>query len=83
MLPPSASPARKGRLSLSIDQTLLKRLDPFKHQINLSAQVEQYFTRLAEELENRAWVERNAKALEEHGRVIAATGLAGEEFERI
>lgn len=74
---------RKGRLSLSIDQGLLDRLSSFKDQINLSAQAEQYFPRLAEELENRAWVERNAQVLEEHGRVIAETGLAGAEFERI
>lgn len=30
-----------------------------------------------------SWAERNAEALLEHGRSIAATGLAGEEFDRI
>jgi len=38
---------------------------------------------LLEELENQSWVKRNAAALLEHGRNIAATGLAGEEFDRI
>jgi len=41
------------------------------------------FARLLDELENRAWAERNADALVAHGRDIAATGLAGEEFDRI
>lgn len=36
-----------------------------------------------EYLANRSWVERNAQALLEHGRNISATGLAGEEFDRI
>jgi antitoxin CcdA len=75
--------SRKGRLSLSIDQYLLDRLEPYKQEINLSAQAEQLFTRLLDELENRAWAERNADALVAHGRDIAATGLAGEEFDRI
>lgn len=83
MLSTLDSPAKKGRLSLSIDQALLDRLEPYKQQVNLSAQAEQLFTRLAEELENRNWAERNAQGLVEHGRLIAATGLAGEEFERI
>jgi len=74
---------RKGRLSLSIDQNLLDRLEPFKQQVNLSAQAEQLFTRLLEELENRSWAERNAEPLAAHGRDIAASGLAGQEFERI
>jgi antitoxin CcdA len=74
---------RKGRLSLSIDQDLLDRLEPYKQQLNLSAQAERLFARLLEELENRTWAERNAEALEAHGRDIAATGPAGEEFERI
>lgn len=77
------SAARKGRLSLSISQDLLDRLEPYKQQINLSAQAELAFARLLEELENRSWVERNAEALLAHGRGIAATGLAGEEFDRI
>jgi antitoxin CcdA len=75
--------SRKGRLSLSIDQCLLDRLEPYKQQINLSAQAEQLFARLLDELENRAWAERNADALVAHGREIADTGLAGEEFDRI
>ena len=74
---------RKGRLSLSINQDLLDRLEPYKQQINLSATVEQLFARMLEELENRAWAERNALALDAHGRDIAATGLAGAEFERV
>ena len=73
---------RKGRLSLSINQTLLDRLEPYKQQINLSAQAEQLFARMLDELENRAWAERNVGALAAHGRDIAATGLAGAEFER-
>lgn len=77
------SSARKGRLSLSIDQRVLDRLEPFKQQINLSAQAELLFVHLVEELENRAWAARNSQALIEHGQAIAATGLAGEEFDRI
>ncbi len=75
--------ARKGRLSLSINQDLLDRLEPYKQQVNLSAQAEQLFARMLEELENRAWADRNADALAAHGRDIAVTGLAGTEFERI
>ena len=75
--------APKGRLSLSINQDLLDRLEPYKQQVNLSAQAEQLFARMLEELENRAWADRNADALTAHGRDIAATGLAGAEFERI
>ena len=74
---------KKGRLSLSINQDLLDKLEPYKQQINLSAQAEAFFTRMLEELENRAWAERNAEALAAHGRDIAASGLAGEEFERV
>jgi post-segregation antitoxin (ccd killing protein) len=83
MLPSLQPSSRKGRLSLSIDQCLLDRLEPYKQEINLSAQAEQLFARLLDELENRAWAERNADALVAHGRDIAATGLAGEEFDRI
>jgi len=75
--------AKKGRISLSINQDLLDRLEPYKHQINLSAQAEQLFAQTLEALENRTWAERNQQALLDHGRDIAATGLAGEEFERI
>ncbi len=77
------TPARKGRLSLSIDQRLLERLEPFKGTLNLSAQAERFLSDMLDEMESRAWAERNAGALEAHGRDIAATGLAGEEFERV
>lgn len=77
------SPAKKGRLSLSINQNLLDRLEPFKQQVNFSAQAEQLLARLLNELENRAWAERNAEALAAHGMNIASTGLAGAEFDRI
>lgn len=75
--------AKKGRLSLSINQNLLDRLEPYKQQINFSAQAEQLLARILEEIENRAWVERNAEALVAHGMDISATGLAGAEFDRI
>ncbi len=79
----SDSAARKSRLSLSINRDLLDRLEPYKQQINLSALAELLFARMLEELESKAWAERNAAALDAHGRDIAATGLAGAEFERI
>lgn len=74
---------KKGRLSLSINQNLLDRLEPYKQQINFSAQAEQLLTRILEELENRSWAERNSEALTAHGNLISSTGLAGTEFERI
>lgn len=77
------STAKKGRLSLSINQNLLDRLEPYKHQVNFSAQAEQLLARMLEELENRTWVERNAEALVAHGKDISMTGLAGAEFDRI
>ncbi len=77
------SSARKGRLSLSINQDLLDRFEPYKQHVNFSAQAEQMLVRMLEELENRTWVERNSKALVAHGMDIAATGLAGAEFDRI
>jgi len=77
------SSAKKGRLSLSINQNLLDRLEPYKQQINFSAQAEQLLARILEELENRTWVERNADALTAHGKDISITGLAGAEFDRI
>ncbi len=83
MLKNLGAPARKGRLSLSIDQRLLERLAPFKGTLNLSAQAERFFSDMLDEMESRAWAERNAGALKAHGRDIAATGLAGEEFERV
>ena len=75
--------ARKGRISLSINQDLLDRLEPYKNQVNLSAQAELLFAGMLEALENRAWAERNAGALAAHGADIARTGLAGAEFDRI
>lgn len=77
------APARKGRLSLSIDQRLLERLEPFKERVNLSAHAELFLADMLDELENQAWAERSAGALEAHGCDIAATGLAGDEFERV
>ena len=75
--------AKKGRLSLSINQDLLDRLEPYKQQLNFSAQAELLLARMLEELENRTWAERNAEALAQHGVDIASTGLAGAEFEQI
>ena len=75
--------AKKGRLSLSINQDLLDRLEPYKQQLNFSAQAELLLARMLEELENRSWAERNTEALARHGVDIASTGLAGAEFERI
>ena len=75
--------SRKGRLSLSISQELLDRLEPYKQQINLSAHTEAMLAQLLETLENRAWLDRNSEALTEYGKMIARTGLAGEEFDRI
>jgi antitoxin CcdA len=75
--------AKKGRLSLSINQDLLDRFEPYKQQVNFSAQAEQLLSRMLEDLENRAWAERNSEALAAHGKDIALTGLAGAEFDRI
>lgn len=77
------SNTKKGRLSLSINQSLLDRLAPYKQQINFSAQAEQLLAHILEELENRTWAERNSEALTTRGKVISSTGLAGTEFERI
>lgn len=83
MLATELNSGRKGRLSLSISQDLLERLEPYKQQINLSAHTEKLLTELLETLENRSWLERNTEALSEYGKMIAKTGLAGEEFDRI
>lgn len=77
------SNARKGRLSLSIGQNLPDRLEPYKQQINFSAQAEQLLAQILDEFENRAWAERNTEALIAHGKDINRTGLAGSEFDRI
>ena len=52
--------------------------DSYKQQINLSAHTEKLLAELLETLENRAWLERNTDAIIAHGKMIAATGLAGE-----
>lgn len=52
-------------------------------KLNLSAQAELAFARLLDEQESQSWVQRNAETLLAHGCSIAATGLAGEEFDRI
>ena len=77
------SNTKKGRLSLSINQNLLDRLEPYKQQLNFSAQAEQLLARILEELENRTWAERNSEALAAHGKDITNSGLAGAEFDRI
>jgi antitoxin CcdA len=77
------SSGKKGRLSLSINQELLDRFEPYKQQVNFSAQAELMLARMLEALENRHWAERNAEALAAHGADIARTGLAGADFERI
>lgn len=77
------SDVKKGRLSLSINQNLLDRLEPYKQQINFSARAEQLLADMLVEFENRSWAERNADALVAHGKDIAMTGLAGAEFDRI
>ena len=48
-----------------------------------SAHTEKLLAELLETLENRSWLERNSEALREYGKMIAKTGLAGEEFDRI
>ena len=63
MLATEINTSRKGRLSLSISQELLDRLEPYKQQINLSAHTEAMLAQLLETLENRSWLERNSEAL--------------------
>jgi len=79
----NTSSVKKGRVTLSINQELLDRLEPYKQKINLSAQAEKLFSEMLEGLENRAWVDRNDESLLAHGQDIARTGLAGAEFERV
>ena len=83
MLASELNAARKGRLSLSLSQELLDRLETYKQHMNLSDHTEALLAQLLETLENRTWLERNSKALTEYGKMIARTGLAGEEFDRI
>lgn len=79
----SSVASKKGRISLSISQEILDRLETYKGSVNLSAETEQMFRSLLDRLENQAWVKRNEAALVAHGRAIVDTGLAGQEFERI
>ena len=74
---------RKGRMQLSISQEVLDRIEPLRDEVNFSAEAEHLFSAIATRIERQKWVERNADALSEHGRVIALTGLAGAEFDRI
>lgn len=74
---------RKGRMQLSISQEILDRIEPLRNEVNFSAEAEQLFSAIAERFERQQWLERNDEALREHGKLIAATGLAGAEFERI
>lgn len=76
-------PQRKGRMQLSISQELLDRMEPLRDQVNFSAEAEQRFAEIVSQVERQQWVERNSEALREHGKMIAHTGLAGAEFERI
>jgi len=75
--------AKKGRVTLSVNQDLLEKLEPYKQQINLSAQAEQLFGDLLVRLEHKAWAERNSGALQQHGKEILQNGLAGSEFMRV
>jgi len=77
-----APSARKGRLSLSISQEVLDRLEPYKHEINLSAQAEDMLLHLLEQLENRQWLQHCAEPLARYGNALQASGVAGEEFDR-
>ena len=74
---------RKGRIQLSISQDVLDRIEPLRDEVNFSAEAERLFLEIAERCERRRWVERNATSLSDRGRVIAQTGLAGAEFDRI
>jgi antitoxin CcdA len=74
---------RKGRMQLSISQEVLDRIEPLRDEVNFSAEAEQLFSAIAERFERKKWVERNSDALREHGKVIAQTGLAGVDFDRI
>lgn len=74
---------RKGRMQLSISQEVLDRIEPLRDEVNFSAEAEQLFSAIAERVERRKWLAQNSDALVEHGKVIARTGLAGAEFERI
>ena len=74
---------RKGRMQLSISQDVLDRIEPLRDEVNFSAEAEQLFAAIAERIERRKWVERNSEALIERGNLIAKSGIAGSEFDRI
>lgn len=74
---------RKGRMQLSISQEVLDRIEPLREEVNFSAEAEQLFAAIAERAERQKWLARNSEALCEHGKVIAQTGLAGTEFDRL
>lgn len=74
---------RKGRMQLSISQDVLDRIEPLREEINFSVEAEHLFSAIADRVERQKWLERNAQALLEHGKVIAQTGLAGADFDRI
>lgn len=82
---PAKSPisSRKGRMQLSISQDVLDRIEPLRNEVNFSAEAEQLFAEIATRVERQKWLARNAEALREHGAVIARSGLAGAEFDRI
>lgn len=74
--------AHKGRLSLSISQDVLDRLEPYKQEVNVSAHVEDMLKQLLEQLENRQWLLQCAEPLARYGEKLQASGVAGEEFDR-
>lgn len=75
--------AKKGRVTLSVNQDLLDKLEPYKQQVNLSAQAEILFSEMLTRLEHQAWAIRNDSALRQHGEEILKNGLAGAEFSRV
>ena len=75
--------AKKGRVTLTVNQDLLNKLEPYKQEVNLSAQAELLFADMLEKLEHRAWVTRNDQKLRQHGEEICRNGLAGAEFNRV
>lgn len=74
---------RKGRMQLSISQDVLDRIEPLREEINFSAEAEQLFAAIADRVERQKWLESNSEALRERGKVLAQTGLAGADFDRI
>lgn len=74
---------RKGRMQLSISQEVLDRIEPLRQEVNFSIEAERLFCAIADRIERQKWLERNSEALCEHGKMIAQTGLAGADFDRI